>query len=156
MMSGTEKNNDFQFQLIAGVPNKDQLNTLLTLYKTIFIDARSEFFKERLFNKQQVLAIIAFKNKGAIGFKIGYKYNRTTFYSWVGGVTKNYRNQGVARQLAQHQEHWAKNKGYSKLRTKSMNRFKSMMILNLKNGFDIKSVYTNDSGQTKIIFEKDI
>ena len=31
-----------------------------------------------------------------------------------------------------------------------------MMILNLKNNFDIKQVYTNDSGQTKIIFEKNI
>jgi len=35
-----------------------------------------------------------------------------------------------------------------------MNRFKSMMILNLKNGFDIKSVYTNEVGQTKVVFEK--
>jgi hypothetical protein len=37
-----------------------------------------------------------------------------------------------------------------------MNHFKGMLILNLKNGFDIKQVYTNDSGQTKIIFEKEI
>jgi hypothetical protein len=35
-----------------------------------------------------------------------------------------------------------------------MNRFKPMMILNLKNGFDIVQVYTNDSGQTKVVFEK--
>ncbi len=37
-----------------------------------------------------------------------------------------------------------------------MNRFKPMMIMNLKEGFDIKQVYTNDKGQTKIIFEKAI
>ena len=50
----------------------------------------------------------------------------------------------------------AKKKGYEKVRTKSMNRFKSMIILNLKNGFDIQQVYTNDSDQTKIIFEKEL
>jgi len=42
------------------------------------------------------------------------------------------------------------------MRTKSMNRFKPMMILNMKSGFDITNIYTNDVGQTKIIFEKDL
>ena len=47
------------------------------------------------------------------------------------------------------QEKYAKAKGFTKLRTKSMNQFKPMMILNLKNGFDISKVYTNAKGQTK-------
>ena len=68
--------------------------------------------------------------------------------------------------MAQHNElgnrgedaavNYLKEKGYQRIRTKSMNRFKPMMILNLKNGFDIVQVYTNDSGQTKIVFEKDL
>ena len=37
-----------------------------------------------------------------------------------------------------------------------MNRFKPMMILNLKNGFSITKVYTNTKGQTKIVFEKQL
>ncbi|MFT5215061.1 MAG: hypothetical protein ACI83H_000168 [Glaciecola sp.] len=37
-----------------------------------------------------------------------------------------------------------------------MNTYKPMMILNLKNGFDITKIYTNTKGQTKIIFEKDL
>jgi len=37
-----------------------------------------------------------------------------------------------------------------------MNSFKPMMILNLKNGFDIVSVYTNVTNQTKIVFEKEL
>jgi len=37
-----------------------------------------------------------------------------------------------------------------------MNTFKPMMILNLKNGFDIVNIYTNTKGQTKIVFEKNI
>lgn len=83
-------------------------------------------------------------------------YNDTTFYSWVGGVKMTHRLNGIARQLALLQEQTVKQKGYTKIRTKSMNRFKPMMALNLKNGFDIVKVYTNSANQTKIIFEKDI
>lgn len=151
-----ERNNNFQFHLIEGTPNLNELKILLALYQKTFKDARPEFFKQRLHEKKHVLSIIALKNNTPVGFKAGYHYNDTTFYSWVGGILKDYREQEIAKRLAQLQENWAKNNGYSKLRTKSMNRFKPMMTLNLKNGFDIKQVYTNDSGQTKIIFEKEI
>jgi hypothetical protein len=54
------------------------------------------------------------------------------------------------------QEQWAKKNGFLKIRTKSMNQFKPMLILNLKNNFNIKSVYTNKLNQTKIVFEKEL
>ncbi len=149
-----EKNNDLRFELIEGIPNAKKLKTLLTLYQSIFEDARPKFFKQRLNEKEDVLSIVAIYNGNPVGFKIGYRYDKQTFYSWVGGILKSNRNKGIAKQLSQLQQDWAKNKNYIKIRTKSMNRFKPMMILNLKNGFDIKEVYTNDSGQTKIIFEK--
>jgi predicted GNAT superfamily acetyltransferase len=91
-----------------------------------------------------------------VGFKIGYRYNETTFYSWVGGVLLSYRQKGIAKHLAKLQEENVTTKRYSKMRTKSMNRFKPMMILNLKNGFNIVQVYTNDIGQTKVVFEKEL
>jgi len=151
-----EINNDFRFQVIEGIPNSNELEILLSLYKAIFEDARPEFFKQRINEKENVVSIFAFYNQKPIGFKVGYKYNKNTMYSWLGGVLKKYRKQGVAIQLAKLQENWAKQNNYSKLRTKSMNRFKSMIILNLKNNFDIKKVYSNENGQTKIIFEKNI
>ena len=72
------------------------------------------------------------------------------------GVLPTYRNQGVAKKLAQLQEQRAKKDSFIKLRTKSMNSYKPMMILNLNNGFDIVSVYTNTANQTKIVFEKNM
>ena len=156
MMSGMAKNKQFDFKIIEDIPNDEMMQALLHLYKTIFDDAKPDFFIQRLHEKEHVLSLVAFHNEKPIAFKIGYKYDETTFYSWVGGVLQEYRKQGIARHLAKIQEGWAKKHGYSKLRTKSMNRFKGMLILNLKNGFDIKQVYTNDNGQTKIIFEKEI
>ena len=156
MMNGMERSKTFNFELIEAIPNTSELEILILLYQTIFEDARIDFFKDRIKSKENVLSIIAFDGSKPIGFKLGYKYDKNTMYSWVGGVLKDYRKQGVAKQLSRLQENWATVKGYQKLRTKSMNRFKPMIILNLKNGFDIKQVYTNDSGQTKIIFEKNL
>ncbi len=132
------------------------LNELIGLYQNLFEDADAHFFMERIQSKKEILANLCYFNNALIGFKIGYRYNESTFYSWVGGVRKNHRGNGVGTKLMEMQHLEAKRKGYSKMRTKSMNRFKPMMQLNLKNGFDIVQVYTNDSNQTKIVFEKDL
>jgi predicted GNAT superfamily acetyltransferase len=147
---------NIKIKSIQGIPSNEVLNELLTLYTSVFEDAIVDFFIERISTKEDVVSIIAYKNEVPVGFKIGYRYNESIFYSWVGGVLLNHRKEGIAKQLAETQESTAKEKGYSKLRTKSMNRFKPMLILNLKNGFDIVQVYTNEKGQQKIVFEKEI
>ncbi|CAL2061791.1 GNAT family N-acetyltransferase [Tenacibaculum sp. 190524A05c] len=147
---------NIKIKTIQGIPSNKVLNELLTLYASVFEDAIVDFFMERISTKEDVVSIIAYKNEVPVGFKIGYRYNESTFYSWVGGVLLNHRKEGIAKQLAETQESIAKEKGYTKLRTKSMNRFKPMLILNLKNGFDIVQVYTNEKVQQKIVFEKEI
>ena len=153
MMSGMGKNN-FAYQTIEGVPNQEILAKLLHLYNELFEDAKLDFFKERIHTKEDVVIVLCYDSEILVGFKLGYRYNENTLYSWVGGVLPLYRKQGIAKHLMQLQHDFASKKGYEKVRTKSMNRFKPMIILNLKNGFDIIKVYTNDSQQTKIIFEK--
>ena len=156
MMNGMELNKDLHFKFIEGTPNHKELQVLLLLYLEIFEDADENFFRQRFHEKERLLSLVVFKEEQPIGFKIGYHYDQETFYSWVGGVLRTFRNQGIAQRLAALQEQWAKKNGYIKLRTKSMNQYKPMMILNLKNGFDIKQVYTNAKRQTKIVFEKGI
>jgi predicted GNAT superfamily acetyltransferase len=150
------KDENIKIKTIQGIPSKEVLDDLLTLYSSVFEDAIVDFFMERISTKEDVVSIIAYKNEVLVGFKIGYRYNENTFYSWVGGVLLEYRKQGIAKRLAETQESIAKEKGYTKLRTKSMNRFKPMLILNVKKGFDIIQVYTNEKGQQKIVFEKEI
>lgn len=155
MLNGME-NDRFTFKIVEGAPSKDLLDNILVVYKSIFDDYKLDFFKNRIHQKEDLLTILCYLQNQIVGFKIGYRYNNTTFYSWVGGVLPKQRNKGIAKHLAQLQEQKVKDKGYEKIRTKSMNRFKPMMILNLKNGFDIKTMYTNDVGQTKIVFEKEL
>lgn len=104
--------------------------------------------KNALKAKKQALFIIKYNDNKLIGFKVGYLYNEIIFYSWFGCVNPKYRKQGIATHLSILQDEYAKNKGFDKLRTKSM------MILNLKNRFKIIKVNKNTKGQTKIVFEK--
>lgn len=155
MLNGME-NDNITYKLIEGYPDNTSLLKIEQLYIQLFQDADLKFFRNRLKEQNKSLSILAYNGSSLIGFKIGYPYNRSTFYSWIGGVNLKYRKQSVATKLAKYQETFAEKEGFKKLRTKSMNDYKPMMILNLKNGFDIKQVYTNDKGQTKIVFEKDI
>jgi predicted GNAT superfamily acetyltransferase len=150
------ENDNILYTPIEGLPEPTVISKLLELYTIIFSDADTAFFKQRISDHIDLFTILAFDNDELIVFKIGYPYKGTTFYSWIGGIHPNYRNQGIASKLAELQEVYAKTKGFEKLRTKSMNTYKPMMILNLKNGFDIKTMYTNGAGQTKIVFEKNL
>lgn len=153
MPNGMESDR-FIFKIVEGTPSKELLEDILVVYKSIFDDYKLDFFKNRIHQKEDLIILLCYYQNQLLGFKIGYRYNDVTFYSWVGGVLPEQRKKGIARQMAQLQEQKVKEKGYLKIRTKSMNRFKPMMILNLKNGFEIKSMYTNKVGQTKIVFQK--
>ena len=137
--------NKFTYHTIEGQPSKELLDEILEVYKSIFDDYKLDFFKSRIHEKEDLLIILCYTSDQLVGFKIGYRYNETTFYSWVGGVLPDSRKQGIAKQLAKLQEEKVIAKGYSKMRTKSMNRFKPMMILNLKNGFNIVQPDQNEN-----------
>ena len=91
-----------------------------------------------------------------IGFKLGYAQSQKTFYSWLGGVGSGFRGQGIAKELARRQLDWCRRVGFKKISTKSMNQFRPMIVLNLKNGFDIIGTEVTEDSKIKIIFEKNI
>ncbi|MBT8258484.1 MAG: GNAT family N-acetyltransferase [Bacteroidia bacterium] len=144
------------YELIEGVPDALILTACIDLYLQLFDDADPDFFIKRIKAHPDLLIITARDNNDLIGFKIGYAVLNHTFYSWIGGVLPGFRRQGIANQLAKLQEDWAMAHGFRALKTKSMNRFKPMILLNIKRGFDITKVYTNEKGQTKIVFYKSL
>lgn len=146
--------NNINYITISGIPDDTVYKEIVNLYSELFEDADLEFFKQRILEHPKLFSVLAYHNDQLIGFKVGYPYNEKTFYSWIGGVLSKYRQQGIGTQMLKIQEKFAGNNGFKKLRTKSMNTYKAMVILNLKNGFYITNVYTNTKGQTKIVFEK--
>jgi len=85
------------------------------------------------------LILCAYVGEKAVGFKAGYE-REGYFYSWMGGVLPAYRRLGVAQQLAEAQQSWAKSQGYDSITFKTRNVHKGMLIFALKNGFNIIDV----------------
>lgn len=52
----------------------------------------------------------------------------------------------------QHQ--YLKKNGYNVVQTKTMNKWRNMLVLNIKNGFDVINTYTDEKGLHKIVLEK--
>lgn len=149
-------NAEITYESIQGIPSEDTLVGILELYNHLFDDADDDFFRMRLNTHPEALIVTARHRKQIIGFKIGYPVLNEAFYSWIGGVHPDFRRKGIASRLADEQEKWVRRKGFKRLKTKSMNRFKPMIMLNLQRGFNITKVYTNEKGQTKIVFFKDL
>lgn len=140
------------YMYFQGVPDTQTLSGVLELHKHVF--EGSELETEKLKEKSNLIVFVAKVHERVIGFKIGYDYGNRTFYSWLGGVHKDYRGKGIAKELMSRQHELVKSMGYTKARTISRNEKREMLILNIKFGFDIKETFTSDKGKHKIVLEK--
>jgi ribosomal protein S18 acetylase RimI-like enzyme len=107
---------------------------------------------ERFTNK--LLALTAFENETLVAFKLGYALDATTFYSWLGAVKPAYRQLGLASELMRMQHAWCLKNGFNKVKTKTHNKFKDMLKLNINSGFEITGVETKPDGDLRIIMNK--
>lgn len=95
-----------------------------------------EKITQRLLNTEHLL-LIAKVDGEAVGYKLGYALSGHEFYSWLGGVLPEYRNQGIATALRQYQEQWASQIGYQSIHVKSMNCYPNMLHLLISSGYQI-------------------
>jgi ribosomal protein S18 acetylase RimI-like enzyme len=111
-----------------------------------------ELYLKNLGNKRHLI-LVAEEDGQIIGYKTGYE--KGEFYSWTGGVLPEHRRKGIASQLADAQEKWAKKQGFKTVWFKTDNRYKPMMIFALKRGFDIvKTAWSEQRRLMQIILEK--
>lgn len=113
-------------------------------------------YVERMGDKPQLI-LVARDGEVPIGYKVGYELEEGMFYSWLGGVQPTYRRLGVAQQLLEMQETWAYHHSYQQLFVKSMNRYPGMLILLIKNGYQIVDMeQKTGSSNVKIVFQKSL
>ncbi|APC47680.1 GNAT family N-acetyltransferase [Virgibacillus halodenitrificans] len=137
---------------IDGFPNAELLNKVLNLHDSIFKDAATLISKAE--NKSKVVFNLALEDEEIIGYKIGYELEPNLFYSWLGGVDESHRNKGVASKLMDQQHLYLIEKGYEIVQTKTKNKWRGMLVLIIKSGFDVIGTYTDNEGEPKIILEK--
>ena len=115
----------------------------------------ADHIQSRLLGKPHLI-LTAHDNDSPVGFKIGYERDGR-FYSWLGGVIPSYRKYGVAGQLADHQEQWAKQQGYTSVWMKTRNRFPEMLLMAVRRGFRIIAIDPRDEiGEHRIVLEKSL
>lgn len=141
------------YQIIENMPDSIIISEILLLHEKIF---QSKSLLEDIEKKHSLLFVLAMIGKQVVGYKIGYELNTKKFYSWLGGVDENYRNYGIATKLMAIQHRYLVQKGYKVVQTKTKNKWRGMLILNIKNGFDIIGTYTDVYGEPKIILEKNL
>lgn len=134
------------------IPNDEILQGILELHTAIF--GRPDDLIGRMREKPKLRIDLALADEKVVGYKIGYKQNRDQLYSWLGGVDSAFRNQGIASVLMERQHRYAEEAGYHTIRTETKNKWRSMLLLNIKSGFNIIGTYTDNSGEPKIILEK--
>ena len=127
---------------------------LCVLHEEIFAVRSMEAALAELVRRPRFLILLAVDDGRVVGYKIGYEERRDRFYSWIGGVHPEYREKGVASELMRRQHDWCLARGYRSVRTLTKNKWRSMLILNLRHGFDVIGAYTDARGEPKIILEK--
>ena len=145
----------FEFRNESEMSSEVEKN-IFELCKIVFGKFDENKFKLKIFNKKKILVQTVWWNQNLAGFKIGYALDATTYYSWLGAISPDYRNCGLAQDLMTQQHAWCKKNGFQKIHTKSQNKWKEMLALNIKNGFEIVGVEKFKKKELKIILEKSI
>ena len=91
---------------------------------------------QRRLNGNNPLCLIARAGNLPVGVKVGY-HEADYFYSWIGGVVPAWRRGGIAKMLADEQESLLRQQGIRRIRMKTRNRFKPMLLFALSSGFNI-------------------
>ncbi|WP_353049984.1 GNAT family N-acetyltransferase [Bacillus sp. ISL-39] len=142
------------FEVYCCIPENGVLEGILDVHRVIF--GTSDGVIEKIQNKPHLLFSVAFEGSKVIGYKIGYELTNEKFYSWLGGVDPDYRHLGVASKLMNIQHRYLENEGYKTVQTKTLNKWRGMLILNIKSGFDIRETYIDRHGNLKIVLEKEL
>lgn len=133
------------------LPSLEQIAEINQLHSRIF---GPHAIWENLSVKRNPLVLTAWVDGQFAGYKIGYERTEHQFYSWIGGVVPCYRKQGIGSRLIEIQHRWCLKKGYQSIRTKTKNKWRQMLILNLRYGFNITGLYMDEKGEPKLILEK--
>ena len=147
---------DIKISRVEGL-NDRAVSDLSGLIKTVFGEWDPVWFASNVRNHTTLLLTTAEFEGRLIGFKLGWEEDQWSFRSWLGGVSPEYRGLGVAGELMRAQHEWCREKGYRKITTKTRNRFREMLVLNLKNGFEVTGTHaSSDDGGLMIVLEKDL
>ncbi len=132
---------NFKYIHFNSIPDGEILESLLILHKNIF--GESDQLVKKMEAKSKILIFVVLKDTKVIAYKIGYEIAHDKFYSWLGGVDQAFRKYGIGSRLIECQHQYLRDKNYKIVQTKTMNKWRNMLILNIKTGFDVVGTETD-------------
>jgi len=138
--------------LFEGASVRGQQAMLAELCARIFDTFDPEYLARRLPLLADPVLHVAYGGGDApLGFKLGYRRGPSLLYSWLGGVVPETRGEGVAARLMRAQHDWAAAQGYDLVETRTRASNNRMIIVNLKAGFHIAGVESDEAGHLVVI-----
>ena len=149
---------EIQYYVYTALPPASLVRSLLDLLTGVFdnqtsAELQTEFTYQ--LNRTGLQTLLAVTDGRVVGCKIGYERKPGHFYSWLGAVHVDFRGQGIAAELMRLQHDWCFQHGYHTVRTQTYNRWRQMLLLNLRFGFDIVGTVQGKRG-LMIIMEKNL
>ncbi len=147
---------DIQYRFYHTLPLEPQLTAVINLLAGVFDNESPSDLRAELVNRQRQTGIyigLALADGVVVGCKLGYERKPGHFYSWLGCVAPAIRGNGIAAELMRRQHEWCRQHNYQTVRTQTYNQWRSMLILNLKAGFDIIGTMQGKHGLA-IVLEK--
>lgn len=116
----------------------DDLNEIVELDRIVFgLSRTSEEIEDKLRLQKDVHITVATITDGKlVGYGIGYE-RKGKYYLWSLAVLPEYRKKGIGSDVIEEQARFAKERGYPSFLVKTSNRWKEMLRMLLKKGFNI-------------------
>jgi GNAT superfamily N-acetyltransferase len=130
----------------------------LDLIRDLNVDIFDDEHIINTFDRDDLLMLVAWTDDAAVGFKIGYRRDLSTFYSAKGGVREAYRRHGIARALLYAMIDVARNRGYERLVYDTFpNKHPGMTVLGLDEDFRvIRAGYSPRYEDYRLRFERSL
>lgn len=132
----------------------EEIDGIVDLAKKVFTEFDESKFFKKIEKTTKNTFVRCFVEKSLVGFKLGYQADDRVYYSWLGGVSPEFRGLGFGKDMMNLQHDWCKQHGYKSITTKTKNSFREMLYLNLSSGFQITDVLKKDGSEPKILMEK--
>ena len=134
---------------------ENQLKDILKINIPEFEQYSKDYFLTRIKDKPHLILIAYFDNQ-PVGYIIAYdRFNDSSLYCWMAGVSIDFRRKGILTALMNYQEQWAKKHHYKKIKIKTRNSRREMISYLTKSNFLFLEVIQKENiKENRILLEK--
>lgn len=114
-----------------------------------------DYFQRRFRGRYNVLTLLARQDNQPVGFWTGFELKPGMYYHWLGGVVAELRRHGIARQLQEAQQAWARDHGCEYIRCECLNHQREFIHFAIDVGYDIVGIrWDSTHADNLVVFEK--